>query len=123
MKNLLLILAFVSIGLTGFSQTFSLSSGTPGQTQQIFTVSIPSGHGYTYSYTTTATNSTVVIVSYYKGTIAWLSNPTAYQQQSSGSGNVGGSSSNLQTQDNIVLIVANGASYCYGYAQITVNPY
>lgn len=123
MKKLLFIVVFVLSSLASFSQTFTLSSSTPGQTVQNYTVAIPQGNGYSYYYSATATNSTVVIVSYYRGTIAWLSNPTANQQQTSGSGNIGGNGNSKQYQDGIVIVVANGSSYCYGYGQISVNPY
>jgi hypothetical protein len=123
MKKLLFILAFVLISLTGFSQTFTSSSNTPGTTQNTYTVSIPQGNGYTYSYSITATNSTDYIIAYSKGQLGMLSNTSANQQQRSGSGSVGGSGSSKQYQDTILFIIANGASYCYGYAQISVNPY
>lgn len=125
MKNLLLILSFLLISLTGYSQTYSVSSNTAGTTHNTYTVSIPQGNGYNYSYSITATNSTVYIISQYRGTLGMLSNPTANQQQTAGAGNVSGGSggSGKQYQDVIHLVASNGTGFSYGYAQISVNPY
>jgi hypothetical protein len=119
MKNIVLILAFVFISLSGFSQTFTLSSYTSGQIEQSYNVS--SGHGYSYSYTMNAMNSCVMIVSQHDGMLAMLNNYSPIQQQSTGFDYVG---PYLYTQTDVIwLIISNGTSYCYGYAQVSVDVY
>ena len=122
MKNLLFILAFVLISSTGFSQTFTLSSSTPGTTQQWYTISTPQGNGYGYSYNISSIKSGVWIIAPPIGTLAVIDNHTSALEQSSGSGQVINLYGTSTMQ--ILLIIGNDPYYGgYGYAQIYVYPY
>lgn len=122
MKNLLLILAFVLISLTGFSQTFTLSSSTPGQTIKTYTISTPNGNGYGYIYNLSASNSSAVIVAPPVGTMASLS---SYGPMLQGYGSGEMRNLYLTSTMQIVVIFQNQLipnASCWSYAQIYVFP-
>jgi hypothetical protein len=127
MKNLLLILAFVLISLTGFSQTFSYSSSQNGNTQQVFNVAvIHGGYNYSYSISSHATyqwsSNLTSIGSTHLGTIGYCTD----NQSKSGSGNSGAAKPSF-TSDQIIIAILNNwwnSSYISsGSASITINCY
>jgi hypothetical protein len=122
MKNLFLILAFALISLTGFSQTFTLSSSTPGQKFEMYTISTPQGNGYGYIYNLSASYSNVTVVAPPIGTLASLNNPAGSMLNSYGSGEIGNPYHTYSMQ--IVVIINNQIGYMgvWGYAQIYVFP-
>ncbi len=127
MKNLFLILAFVLISLTGFSQTFSYSSSQPGNTQQVFNVTVIHG-GYNYSYAISSrathgwSSNITSIGSTHLGTIGVCTD----NQNKSGSGNSGAANPGF-TSDQIVIVILNNwwnTNYISsGSASITINCY
>jgi hypothetical protein len=122
MKNLLLIFVFVLISLTGFSQTFTLSSSTVGQTQQTYTISTPTGKGFGYIYNLSATHSYVAVIVPTIGALAVLNNTAGNLLQSYGYGEYGNPYHTSTMQ--IVIQINNMIGYSgdWGYAQIYVFP-
>lgn len=125
MKNLLVILAFVFISSTGFSQTFSYSSGQNGSNQQVCNVTVIHG-GYSYSYNISSYLYNITSIgSYHLGSLGVCSNNENFWNVKNGSGNSGPANSNF-TSDQIYLVIVNTVTPQWpssGSASITINCY
>ena len=121
MKNLLLILAFVLISLTGFSQTFSYSTSQFGSNNwQVCNVSVIHG-GYSYAYQISSYGWNITSIgSNHLGSLGVCSNNENFWNSKSGSGNSGAANSSF-TSDQIYLVVVNSPGS--GSATITVTCY
>jgi len=127
MKNLLFVLAFVLISLTGFSQTFSYSTSQQGNTQQVNNLTVIHG-GYNYSYSISSSaiphygSNITAIGSPHCGSIGVCSVNENFYNSTSGSGNSGAANPSF-TSDVIVIAILNNGSGSSGSASITITCY